>query len=103
MNTNELYMKALSTHKFFWDKERRAFSADVSDLDGADLFQRIYNDACDCGFALHNPKTGNTIRFCLFEEHNVDGDITHWTFGPIYEDIRKNQKVDGLRVIVFND
>ena len=64
---------------------------------------RIYDDACDIGFWLKNPKTGNKI---LFVEEGVkrdrENDVQYWLYSAhcLYENV---STVHHLKVHIFND
>ena len=81
----------------------KVFSAEVSDL--RDFRPgRIYPDAADVGFIMVSSKTRSEAIFYLEKEHrDRENDITHWTFKPTTEAIRKNPNLKGTTVEIFND
>ena len=88
---------------FFYHPENRTFSQEISSLGRYDLFQRIYDDACDTGFTMVSKKTGKEVVFFLSKDIDWAGDEGKWIFEPIPESIRKVPAAKGLKVIIFND
>ncbi len=91
-----------SNFQFHFDLD--TFTAEMSMLEHArlSLLNRLYDDACDEGFAMVNTRTGKVATFFLEEEHRVDGDITHWTFKPTTETVRKLPTLTNTKVVVYN-
>jgi hypothetical protein len=86
----------------------KTFVTEASDLGDTNMFQRIYDDACDVGFRVVNPATGNEILLVFTDtivsnpdtpDYSADG----WTFTPSYEDVRKHPRLEGYKFLVFND
>lgn len=97
-------LSPIPSGKFTYDEKTKVFTAEASDLSGINLFSPIYDDACDAGFAMESARTGQTVTYCLEKEHrNNDNDVTHWTFTPITESIRKTPICKGTSVMIFND
>ncbi len=66
--------------------------------------QRLYDDACDVGFAMKSDKTGRVVKFYMDKVHtDGEGDITHWTYRACHEDVRLNPEAMFIVVTVFND
>jgi hypothetical protein len=78
-------------------------TCEISDLGNADIFRPIYDDACDHGFQIRSHRTGKIVTFYLKYVFRREGDITHWTFAPLAEDVRKNQRLAEYFVTVWND
>lgn len=96
------YLKTVPTHecnRFTWKNGTGTTCA--SDLMGHrfGIESRIWDDAADVGFRVHNPKTGNTVLFAWSEdEYDADGDLT----ARVY---RSHVPVNGAVIVVriFND
>jgi hypothetical protein len=78
--------------------------ADISDL-GNPRFERLYDDACDVGFALRNPKTGNVTRWALETEVREprENELLGWYFSPTPETVRRNPELEGYSFSLTND
>jgi len=90
---------------FSHNKDTKTFCAEASDFGHGNLFQRIYDDACDVGFQVINPTTLNTILLIhSHEERTLDGmDVQYWEFTPSYEDMQKHPSLKGYKFVVYND
>lgn len=90
-----------STKLFHWDKQRKRFSAEASDI-GYTGCSRIYPDACDVGICLKSHRTGKSLWFYLDETiRDPEGDVQAWVFKPSPEAERDG--ASGLIVTIFND
>ena len=93
----------LSTRQFSYNKDTRTFVAEASDL-GSDPFQRIYEDAADEGVELVSHVTGKSAKFAVNSyERNDDHEFIAWNLVPTAETIRKNPRMRGVTMIIFND
>lgn len=94
----------ISTKQFYWDKTNTIFSAEISDLHGQNLFNRVFADACDVGFSLLSAKTGNVSDWKLVDvTKNYDDEITDWVFYPTLETVRRFPTLSNAKLIVIND
>lgn len=94
-----LPVKEYSSKQFTWNVETGHFVACASDLSRTDFWSRIYDDACDVGFAIVSERTGKSVVFYLAEqEHNGD-EITNWNFLPLNNEVCP----EGVMAVVFND
>ena len=95
----------ISLSVFTHDKNTKTFVAEASDFGHRNLFQQIYDDACDVGFLVTNPGSLNTI-LVVFTKEDVDyedREVISWQFEPSTDDIRKHPSLKGYKFIVFND
>lgn len=78
--------------------------AEISDL-GLYGFDRLYDDACDVGFALRNPRTGNVTRWAVATEVRDprENELLGWMCVPCDESIRKNPELAGYSFNIIND
>lgn len=80
--------------------------AELSDIQ-VKQFQQLYNDACDVGLGLRNPKTGNVTRWYLSESETVydpeEGDLQAYTLRPCTESVRAQPVLAGYVMILLND
>lgn len=83
--------------------EHKTLVAEHSDLGSPNLFNPIYDDACDVGIALYSPKTGKTITWSESEPVIRDGEVCVWVFTPVPEDVRKHPQLKGWEVHILND
>jgi hypothetical protein len=82
----------------------KSFSAELSDLRGYQIFQRLYDDACDVGFNIENRKTGNVITVVFSStETNEDGEVICHTFVPTSDSIRRFPDLEEYQIFIFND
>jgi hypothetical protein len=92
-----------SSDQFTFDASDETFTACASDLNNRHL-ERIYDDACDVGLAIKSAKTGVVITYYMDKTHyDREHDITHWTYKPCSEDVRKHPEAIWTEVIIFND
>ncbi len=87
---------------FHFDSQKEG-SAFASDMENRHL-QRIYDDACDIGFAVKSSVTGVVVVYVMTEvKRDRENDITHWEYVPTSESIRKNPRCQGSKISVWND
>ena len=101
MKAYELNITPVSSNLFTFCKDTKTLVAEISDLEancGRAWLTRLYNDACDIGFAIRSEKTGKVIRFSLSnEEKDREGDLVAFHFSPV-------ETNSGVReVVIFND
>lgn len=101
-------MAQISTDMFFYDKQERCFSQEMSTLSGGKenrpVLERLYPDSCDEGIQLISHKTLQTITFYVDRTHiNRDNEITHWELFVTPECLRKLPHLKGVKVIIWND
>lgn len=91
----------ISTVRFNYDAGSHMFMADASDLPKG-LVRRVYDDACDEGFALKSARTGSVVVYTVSEtKRDAEGDVTSWEFTPIPEHAAK--MTHPARLVIFND
>lgn len=84
-------------------KDEKKLVSEYSDLQLKD-FHQLYDDACDVGIALYNPKTGSVTRwYWADDERDREGDIMLSKLLPCKESIRKYPALEGYTMIIFND
>ena len=92
-----------NSRQFSYTHGDKTLISEASDLDNLHL-QRLYDDACDVGFAVQSDQTGNVVVFVMSEaKSNGEGELTHWLYEPTAESIRKYPECVGMKAIVFND
>lgn len=86
------------------DAVKKLLIAEISDL-GLHGFDRLYDDACDVGFALRNPRTGNTTRWVMVTEirDTRENELLGWMCEPCSESVRKNPLLAGYSFNIIND
>ena len=94
----------ISINEFTHAVQSKSFVMDASDKPTYNFHQRIYDDACDVGFTVINPKTRVTILVTQ-EKEMVDGDgeIHGWVFTPTWEDIKGNALLKDYKFLIYND
>lgn len=84
----------------------RTFITDASTLShlGVSPFGQLYKDACDTGFIIANPKTGQSVPFYQSgTDRTGDGeDIAGFRFKVCPESARKFPQVANLEVLIVN-
>lgn len=92
--------------RFDYIGEDRAYYCDASSLGrpGVTLFNRVYDDACDVGFAMVK-SNGESVVFTLDEDASGTSEgheVSDWTFRPTAEAVAKHPKLAGCKVVIFN-
>lgn len=95
-----------SSETFLYTESDKTFSAFASDMENRHQ-QRLYDDACDIGFAIKSQLTGNVVVFCqskvVYHGDGEDREIAGWNYVPTAESVRKYPTCAGTKAIVFND
>jgi len=94
-----------STDYFSHNKNEKKLVSEYSDL-RLRQFHRLYDDACDVGLALYNPKTGSVTRWYLDNDEYTSGpdrELVCSNLKPCDESIRKYPALKGYQMIIFND
>lgn len=87
----------LRIEQFDYDKKAKTLTADASDLNGAFRIMRRFAGDKYGFIGIHGKKSIETFTL-LSEARDVEGEVTKWIFVST-----TNPKLEGLRVIVFND
>lgn len=74
------YINTVSSDLFSYKNNK--FVAEISELPGF-RFSQIYDDACDEGFAIRNPRTGKSVVFVISKIDTDGEDIYGWNFDCI--------------------
>lgn len=99
----QLNVVQINSKLFMHLASKKRLFTEMSDIHNAQ-FQRLYDDACDVGFALRNPKTGNVTRWHLAATHkDREGDVFEWELHPCPETVRRNPSTQGYKMIIAND
>jgi hypothetical protein len=81
----------VSSSRFSWNSEHGEFVAEASDLYRAsggitghtNLFERVYDDACDVGLTIVSAVTGREVVFAVYREvRDPEGEIVCWELEP---------------------
>ena len=90
---------------FFVDRKNKKMVAEASMLGcvTGNMYSQIYDEACDVGFKILSPKTGNAPIFYLVETKKVNGEIVSWEFAPSNDSIKKFPQLQGYCVSILND
>lgn len=94
-----------STSSFSFDGKSKVFSAEISELmhGKVQFLGQIYPDACDEGIFLVSHKTGETAVFYLNVIDVSEGEYRAWELLPTTETLRKQPRLAGYKIVVFND
>lgn len=99
MNT-QMDVNAIDSGRFTWDKENKSLVIEISDLHDFNIYQKIYSDAADRGFAIRSSRTGKVELFYYCETvKNDEGEIQYWRFRPVNKLLRLKIQ----EVLIFND
>jgi hypothetical protein len=83
--------------------KQKLLIAEHSDLGNPNLFNRIYDDACDVGISLYNGKTNKKTTWYFLKEDKWCDEVVAWVFRPIHEDVYRNPALKGWEVRILND
>ena len=98
-----LKVNTVLSDRFSHDVEDKIISCEISTLNNV-KFTRLYDDACDLGLELLNPKTNNRTRWYLQKEEILfSGEVAGWIFRPCPESENGNQNMAGYKMIIWND
>lgn len=77
---------------------------EASDI-GFRRFEQLYDDACDVGLALVNPRSGNVTRWYLLETITDprEGEVLGWMLKPTPETVRKQPELRNYQLNMIND
>lgn len=94
--------------QFSHHAESKTLIAEASTLGwkpGYTRFDQLYDDACDVGIAVYNPRTMSTTYWHTVggPAEDADGDVTHWLLQPTYESCRKHPGVQNYIMHILND
>lgn len=88
---------------FMFDQSSRILSADVTDLPPTAFFQ-VYPDSIDQGIAVSSHHTGEEVTFVVNYVHNDrEGELLYWDLIPTDACLRRNPRLNGLTVRLYND
>ena len=92
---------------FTHNPESKMLFVEMSDLGCAPgnlPFSQLYDDACDEGIAVYNPKHNSTTYWhTAAEVRDADGDLTTWVLLPTHESCRKHPGVQNYVMHILND
>ena len=98
----QLNVVQVNSKHFTHFPKTKSLVAEISDI-GVRNFQPLYDDACDVGFALRNPETGNVTRWYMAEEVRLEGELQAWVLKPCSESLHRNPKLAGYQIRLLND
>lgn len=100
----ELQVTAYSSGGLSHSARKGLLVCEASDI-GLRGMERLYDDACDVGIALRNPRTGNVTRWFLKEEVRDprEGELLGWMMLPTTETIRKQPELAAYQWNIVND
>ena len=68
------------------------------------VYNRLYDDACDVGFGVQSARTGQITYWSYHsDERDAEGDLQVLKFTPIPETVRKFPALKSWTAQVFND
>lgn len=92
----------LSTKQFHVSPVFKTFTAEISDLGGV-IFQRLWPDSCDLGFALVSHVSGQESWWVVEQEVTREGDIMMWMLVPTPDTIQRLPALKGWAIKIYND
>ncbi len=79
---------------------------EASDMENRHL-QRLYDDACDVGFAVKSKHTGAVVTYVMvkpiYRGDGEDMELCGWEYVPTTESVRKVPDCAGTKATIFND
>lgn len=91
---------ATNIRQFTWNKGRSMMFAEASSTNG---FGRVYDDACDEGLRVYNPRTGACITFAVDRTVVVDGELREWKLKPVKSEGVGFNTIKHIELLLFND
>jgi hypothetical protein len=95
-----------SSRQFTYDRVKRVLIGEASDMDNRHL-ERLYDDACDVGFAVKSENTGKVITFVMqspfYHGNGEDRELAGWHYVPTSESFRNVPECQGMIATIFND
>jgi dipeptidyl aminopeptidase/acylaminoacyl peptidase len=95
-----------SDKQFTYSNKDKTLVSEASDLDNRHL-ERIYDDACDVGFAVKSDKTDSVVVFVMsspiYHGAGEDREISGWEYEPANFSIRQHPECRGMKAVIFND
>lgn len=101
----QLQVTQYSSEGISHNASRGLLVCEASDLGRGFRLERLYDDACDVGMALVNPRTGNVTRWALKEEirDQRENELLGWMMTPTPETIRKQPELKDYQLNIVND
>ena len=95
-----------SSRQFSYSDKDKTLVSEASDLDNRHL-ERIYDDACDVGFAVKSEKTGAVVVYVMsspiYRGEGEDRELSGWNYEPADFSVRKHPECVGTKATIFND
>jgi hypothetical protein len=95
-----------SSNQFSYSNHNKTLVAEASDLDNRHL-ERLYDDACDVGFAVKSEKTGKVVVFVMqspfYQGQGEDRELAGWHYVPTSESFRNIPECQNMEAKIFND
>ena len=95
-----------STRQFSYTNADKTLVAEASDLENRHL-ERIYDDACDVGFAVKSHLTGHVVTIVMttpiYRGEGEDREVSGWHYTPADFSVRAFPECAGLKALIFND
>ena len=100
----QLEVTKYSSEGISHNAHRGLLVCEASDLGRDFRLERLYDDACDVGMALINPRTGNVTRWALKEEiRDQEHELLGWMLAPTPETVRKQPELKDYQLNIVND
>ncbi len=101
----QLEVTKYSSEGISHNAHRGLLVCEASDLGRDFRLERLYDDACDVGMALINPRTGNVTRWSLLTEVRDprENELLGWMLAPTPETIRKQPELKDYQLNIVND
>lgn len=96
-------MRIIPLNLFAFDEGAKILSADISDL-GPHPFHQVFPDSCDEGITILSHHTGEEVTFFVNRiETDSEREILSWELIPTDACLRRNSRLNGLTVKLYND
>lgn len=90
--------------RFTYHAASKTFSAEASDFNGTVIQGQLYDDACDVGLIIENRYSGQSVPFHHErDERDHEGELLAEHYAVTPEAVRKDGRLAGLKVVIFND
>ena len=102
MKMQNVIANEIKSDLFFYHKDDKSFSQEISSLKGFNPLKQLWNDACDQGFVMKSERTGERVLF-YFTHTDMNGrEIAGWNF-KVVSNNKMSVAQRAMTVLIIND
>ena len=97
-------IRKVPSEQFTWVPSEGLFSAEISQF--AQAGQSFFGPVADngMGMSMVSNRTGEEIHFRIYHvEWSKEQELLAWHLKPCDSDVKRNPKIQNLRVVIYND